>query len=84
MIIRYIIINSNIFVSNNQLNRGLLKILIKQLNPLKTNGEIIKGNYQNFLRFDFIKKCNGKSLAHFDVLQHHGSGGSAPVNQRCD
>ena len=44
----------------------ILDLLIKQLNPLKTNGEIIKGNYQNFLRFDFIKKCNGKSLAHFD------------------
>lgn len=59
----------------------ILDLLIKQLNPLKTNGEIILGNYQNFLRFDFIKKCNGKSLAHFDVLQHHGSGGSAPITK---
>lgn len=59
----------------------ILDLLIKQLNPLKTNGEIIKGNYQNFLRFDFIRKSDRKSIAHYDILQHHGAGASAPVTK---
>lgn len=59
----------------------IIELLIKQLNPLKTNGEIIKGNYQNFLRFDFIRKSDRKSLAHYDILQHHGAGASAPVTK---
>lgn len=59
----------------------ILDLLIKQLNLIKTNGEIILGNYQNFLRFDFIRKGDKKSLAHYDILQHHGAGASAPVTK---
>lgn len=59
---------------------NMIDLLIKQLNHYKTNGEIIEGNYQNFIRFDFLDG-RGKSMAHYDILQHHGAGASAPVTK---
>ncbi len=58
----------------------IIDLLVKQLNAIKTNGKIIKGNYQNFIRFDFLNS-QGKSYGHYDVLQHHGAGGNAPVTK---
>lgn len=60
---------------------NLLDILIKRLNTDKTNGEIQEGNYQNLIRFDFIRNDTKQSIAHYDILQHHGAGASAPVTK---
>lgn len=57
----------------------LLEMLAKILNAGKKH-QIIVGNYANFLRFNFQEK-RGKSAAHYDIYQHHGMGGSAPVTK---
>lgn len=57
----------------------LLEMLAKILNAGKKH-QIIVGNYANFLRFNFQDK-RGKSVAHYDIYQHHGMGGSAPVTK---
>lgn len=57
----------------------LLELLAKMLNAGREH-KIIVGNYANFLRFDF-KDARGKSVAHYDIYQHHGMGASAPVTK---
>lgn len=57
----------------------LLEMLAKILNADQKH-QIIVGNYANFLRFNF-KDSRGKSVAHYDIYQHHGMGGSAPVTK---
>jgi hypothetical protein len=62
----------------------MIDLLIKELNHQKKNGEIQKGNYQNFIRFNWVKSFNGPSLKtvqHYDILQNHGSGANAPVTK---
>ncbi len=58
----------------------MIDLLVKELNHHKKNGEIQKGNYQNFIRFNWVKSYKGpsaKSVQHYDLLQHHGCGSSA-------
>lgn len=57
----------------------ILEILAKMLSS-GTKHKIIVGNYANFLRFEFKDK-RGKSVAHYDIYQHHGMGCSAPVTK---
>lgn len=57
----------------------LLEMLAKILNAGKKH-QIIVGNYANFIRFNFRDGRN-KSVAHYDIYQHHGMGGSAPVTK---
>ena len=57
----------------------MLEVLAKMLNAGNKH-KIIVGNYANFLRFEFKDK-RGKSVAHYDIYQHHGMGGSAPVTK---
>ena len=57
----------------------LLEMLAKILNAGQKH-QIIVGNYANFLRFNFADR-RGKSVAHYDIYQHHGMGGSAPVTK---
>lgn len=62
----------------------MIDLLVKELNHWKHNGQIVKGNYQNFLRFNWVKSFNGpsmKSMQHYDILQHHGMGNSAPITK---
>jgi hypothetical protein len=58
----------------------ILDLTVKELNHFKKNGEIQKGNYQNFIRFSFTD-CRGKISASYDIFQHHGAGGSSPVTK---
>ena len=57
----------------------MLEMLAKILNAGQKH-QIIVGNYANFIRFNF-KDARGKSVAHYDIYQHHGMGGSAPVTK---
>lgn len=57
----------------------LLQMLTTLLNAGKKN-PIQYGNYANFLRFSFIN-TQKKSIAHYDIFQHHGAGGSAPITK---
>ena len=57
----------------------LMEMLAKILNAGQKH-QILVGNYANFLRFNFQDK-RGKSAAHYDIYQHHGMGGSAPVTK---
>ena len=57
----------------------MLEMLAKILNAGQKH-QIIVGNYANFIRFNFMEK-RGKSAAHYDIYQHHGLGGSAPVTK---
>lgn len=63
----------------------MIDLLIKELNHHKRNGEIQKGNYQNFIRFNWVKSFNGpklKTVATYDILQNHGAGSSSsPVTK---
>lgn len=62
----------------------MIDLLVKELNHWKHNGEIVKGNYQNFIRFNWVSSFNGpnmKSIQHYDILQHHGMGNSAPITK---
>lgn len=62
----------------------MIDLLVKELNHHKKNGEIQKGNYQNFIRFNWVKSFNGSKLTtidHYDILQHHGLGASAPITK---
>lgn len=57
----------------------MIDLLVKELNHHKKNGEIQKGNYQNFLRFNWVKSFKGtsmRSVQHYDILQSHGMGSS--------
>ena len=58
----------------------MIDLLIKELNHSKHNGEIVKGNYQNFIRFNFVNK-NNKSVLHYDMYQNHGQGQAAAVTK---
>lgn len=58
----------------------MIDLLIKELNHWKHNGEIVKGNYQNFIRFNFVNKAN-KSVLHYDIYQNHGQGQAASVTK---
>lgn len=54
----------------------LIDILVKELgNPITQ-----AGNYQNWLRFNWVDK-KGVTQTHYDILQHHGAGGAAPVTK---
>lgn len=57
----------------------LLEILVKQLNMVKTNGQIALGDYQNFVRISFNK--NNKLRTKYDIFLHHGAGGNAPITK---
>lgn len=57
----------------------MLEVLAKMLNAGQKH-QITVGNYANFLRFNFKVK-RGTSAAHYDIYQHHGMGGSAPVTK---
>lgn len=57
----------------------LLEMLAKILNAGQKH-QIVVGNYANFIRFNFKEK-RGKTAAHYDIYQHHGMGGSAPVTK---
>lgn len=57
----------------------LLEILVKQLNMVKTNGQIVLGDYQNFVRLSFRK--NNKIRTKYDIFLHHGAGGNAPITK---
>ena len=57
----------------------MLEMLAKILNAGQKH-KIVVGNYANFIRFNF-KDARGKSVAHYDIYQHHGMGGSAPVTK---
>jgi predicted phosphodiesterase len=57
----------------------LLELLAKMLNAGREH-KIVVGNYANFIRFNFQDK-RGKSVAHYDIYQHHGMGASAPVTK---
>ena len=57
----------------------ILEVLVKLLNTGQSH-QIALGNYANFLRFNFKHK-NGKPVAHYDIYQNHGMGGSAPVTK---
>lgn len=57
----------------------MIDLLVKELNHWKNNGEIQKGNYQNFIRLNWVKSFKGpnyKTVQHYDILQHHGAGAS--------
>lgn len=54
----------------------LISLLVKALNNPKTQA----GNYQNWIRFNWIAK-DKRSHAHYDILQHHGTGASAPITK---
>lgn len=57
----------------------LLEMLAKILNAGQKH-QIVVGNYANFLRFNWLDGRN-KSILHYDIFQHHGMGGSAPVTK---
>ena len=57
----------------------LLEMLAKILNAGQKH-QIVVGNYANFLRFNWVDSRN-KSAVHYDIYQHHGMGGSAPVTK---
>ncbi|MFQ6704282.1 MAG: metallophosphoesterase [Alphaproteobacteria bacterium] len=57
----------------------LLEVLAKMLNVGREH-KIVVGNYANFIRFNF-QDSRGKSVAHYDIFQHHGMGASAPVTK---
>jgi hypothetical protein len=77
-----------IFISRGNHEESILKysstdildLLIKELNHYKKNGEIVKGNYQNFIRFAFVD-ARSQISASYDIFQHHGAGGSAPITK---
>lgn len=57
----------------------VLQMLATMLN-MGQEHKILVGNYANFIRFTFKKSCDRKEL-HYDVFQHHGIGGNAPVTK---
>lgn len=62
----------------------MIDLLVKELNHHKKNGEIQKGNYQNIIRLNWVKSLKGqtyKTVAHYDILQHHGLGASAQITR---
>lgn len=62
----------------------MIDLLVKELNHWKHNGQIVKGNYQNFIRFNWVKSFNGpsmKSMQHYDIYQNHGGGAAANVTK---
>lgn len=80
--------NNILFIGRGNHEESILKysgidmidLLIKELNHYKKNGEIQKGNYQNFIRFNWVKSLKGnvlKTIQHYDILQHHGCGSSS-------
>lgn len=76
-----------IFIGRGNHEEAVLKYngldLLQMLTTLLNAGKktpIQYGNYANFLRFSFTNKQK-KSLAHYDIFQHHGAGGSAPITK---
>lgn len=57
----------------------LLEMLAKILNAGQKH-QILVGNYANFIRFNWLDGRN-KSMLRYDIYQHHGMGGSAPVTK---
>ena len=57
----------------------LLEMLAKVLNAGQKH-QIIVGNYANFIRFSWVDNRNTPHLR-YDIYQHHGMGGSAPVTK---
>lgn len=84
--------NNILFIGKGNHEESILKysgvdmidLLIKELNHYKKNGQIIKGNYQNFIRFNWVNSFNGPSmkiLQHYDIYQNHGQGQAASVTK---
>lgn len=76
-----------IFIGRGNHEESVLKYngldLLQMLTTLLNAGKktpIQYGNYANFLRFSFTNKQK-KSIAHYDIFQHHGAGGSAPITK---
>lgn len=62
----------------------MIALLVNELNHHKKNGEIQKGNYQNFVRLNWVSSFSGpsmKTIQRYDILQHHGFGGASPVTK---
>lgn len=57
----------------------VLQMLATMLN-MGQEHKILVGNYANFLRFTFKKPADRKEL-HYDIFQHHGTGGNAPITK---
>lgn len=57
----------------------VLQMLATMLN-MGQEHKILVGNYANFLRFTF-KKPSDRREYHYDIFQHHGLGGNAPVTK---
>lgn len=57
----------------------VLSMLATMLN-MGQEHKILVGNYANFLRFTF-KKPSDRREFHYDIFQHHGAGGNAPVTK---
>lgn len=57
----------------------VLQMLATMLN-MGQEHKILVGNYANFLRFTFKKSSDRKEF-HYDIFQHHGAGGNAPVTK---
>lgn len=84
--------NNILFIGRGNHEESILKysgvdmidLLVKELNHWKDNGEIQKGNYQNFIRFNWVTSFNGpsmRSVQHYDIYQNHGCGSSSPVTK---
>lgn len=56
----------------------VLSMLATMLN-MGQEHKILVGNYANFLRFTF--KAKDRREFHYDIFQHHGIGGNAPVTK---
>ncbi len=55
-----------------------IRAIIRDIDRIKTNGIIHYGSYQGFITIRF-KYANGKTAKPFQIIRHHGKGGSAPV-----
>lgn len=59
----------------------VLAWLIDSLNRYKKNGQIQQGHFQNMIRINFVRPDTKKSVCHYDIFMHHGSGANAPVTK---
>lgn len=57
----------------------LLQLLVAMLNG-GSKHKIQSGNYANFIRIGWLNR-QGKIVEKYDIFQHHGFGGSAPVTK---
>lgn len=57
----------------------LLQMLTTLLNAGNKH-KIQYGNYANFIRLSWLN-TSGKVVQHYDIFQHHGAGGAAPITK---